>query len=74
LAIVSSIATTTTLADAGGDMQLVVEGLRTLSVDVCRMSGFGATNHAVKVLKFGETRPRAAADVERSSPSCNACD
>jgi hypothetical protein len=47
---------------------------RTLSVDVCRMSGFGATNHAVKVLKFGETRPRAAADVERSSPSCNACD
>jgi len=26
---------------------------RTLSVDVCRMSGFGATNHAVKVLKFG---------------------
>ena len=30
---------------------------RTLSVDVCRMNGFGATNHAVKVLKFGETRP-----------------
>jgi hypothetical protein len=30
---------------------------RTISIDVCRMNGFGATNHAVKVLKFGETRP-----------------